>query len=69
MYLRYGLQTMRERLRSSVEKARHLDRFLSHVLQVTNDILRLPTEEQVKKRFLRRRRTYSLYALDISQAR
>jgi hypothetical protein len=49
MYLRYGLQTMREWLRSGVEKARHLDRFFSHVLQVTDDILRLPAEERVKK--------------------
>ena len=35
---------MRERLRSGVEKARHLNRFLGHVLQVTNNVLRLPKE-------------------------
>lgn len=36
---------MGERLGSGVEEARHLDRFLGHVLQVTNHILRLPAEE------------------------
>ena len=39
---------MREWLWTSVKKAGHLDCFLGHVLQVTNNILCFPVEEQVR---------------------